>query len=210
MLEAHPALFRYTRTLVIYMGFEPTDDNDGSDFQDTILNLLDHLPGITTLVIVFSRTYSTGEEWAAWDTISSTCRDVFTKALSAPVLEGLYVQGLRNIPIRLVQSLLCLKRLLLEKSAGFSKEGAKPGALAPPTLQWLSCHRTGITSLPPLLPSFCDIPHLSFEVAGVQEHVAVWAVLGTFPRLKSLVLNYSNRVSYSRRNRDLSEPPFFV
>ena len=209
MLGSHPSLFRHTRTLILNMGFSRPDDNDESEFHNSMLSLLDHFRGVTTLAIIFFKSYpdDTGEEWATWETTSPSCRDVITQAIiTVSVLNDLYVQGLRNIPIHMVQSLPHLRRLLLEKYAGFSKEGAKVGALAPPNLQWLSCHRTGITSLPPLLPSFCDIPHLSFEIAGVQEHVAAWTVLGTtLPRLESLVLNYSNRTSSSRRNLDLGE-----
>ena len=212
MLETHPTLFRFIRTLVIEMGstWPITDDDGGSEFQVAILSLLDHLRCITTLEILFSKTYGSnnlGDAWARWETVSSSCRDVVTKAIrvAMPTLEALGVRGLRNIPIHTVQSLPCLKSLVLEKATGFSKDGAMPGALAPPNLVWLSCHRTGITSLPPLLPSFCNILHLSFEVAGIEEHIAVWTVLDTLPRLESLVLDYSNRVSYSRRNRELSE-----
>lgn len=215
MLEAHSTLFSYVRTLVLYLEFVRPDDSDEaseSEIHHAISRILDHLRSVSTLIIVFSRSYANGErdeEWATWNRISPSCRDVLTHAINAS-LDALYIQGIRDIPVRIILPLPHLRLILLEKHSGFTTGGHVDDsdandALTPRALQWLSLHRTALVYFPPLLPSFCDVPHLSMEIAGMQEHLAAWTILEALPRLESLVLNYSNRISSARRNFDLSE-----
>ncbi|TEB18915.1 hypothetical protein FA13DRAFT_1736929 [Coprinellus micaceus] len=222
ILRGNTALFTHVRSLAIALQYaHPDDRGDASQteaqFYIPMLSVLDNLHNATSLVILCLKSDSTpsrASEWATWSMLSPLCREMLDKAFRRPSINTLFILGLRDIPLQKIQVMPNLTMLLLEKYSGFTVQESKDEAsrdtqnrsnlgLAPNSIQWMSLYRSGILAAT-LIPSFCDLPHLTLEIAGVDQHVATWGVLRTGPqRLESLALRYTNRVSSGRRNSNL-------